>query len=78
MTCREFIEFLMDYLNDEVPPDERRIFEQHLGVCDACRNYLATYQQSIALAKEAAREQAAPSEMPAELMKAILAARAKK
>ena len=31
MTCRDVVEFLMDYLSAELPPDDRALFDAHLA-----------------------------------------------
>ena len=36
MTCREFAEFLSDYLSGELSPETRAQFEGHLTVCPNC------------------------------------------
>lgn len=78
MTCRELIDFLMHYLDGELAPEQRSVFDAHLAVCDACRRYLATYEESVALGKAACGDdpdQPVPPEVPEELVQAILAAR---
>ncbi len=47
MTCRELVDFLMEYLEDELPGDSRRVFEAHLGECPPCQAYLDTYKEAI-------------------------------
>ena len=77
MTCREFADFMADYLSGELPADVRAQFEQHLSVCANCVKYLAGYRGAIALGKHAFDDSAAdlPAAVPDELVKAILAAR---
>jgi anti-sigma factor RsiW len=77
MTCQELVEFLMDYLDGLLSEPERRCFEKHLGECPDCVAYLATYQQAIRLGKEActASDGAIPSDVPEDLVRAVLAAR---
>jgi anti-sigma factor RsiW len=77
MTCREFADFMMDYLSDELPSRSRSAFEYHLSLCSNCRRYLAGYEQSVKLGKHAFEEDEAlvPASVPEELVKAILAAR---
>lgn len=77
LSCRELIEFLAAYLDDELPPQERAAFEAHLSICPYCVDYLATYRRTIHLGKRAhAAEAEMLEEVPAELVGAILAARA--
>lgn len=77
MTCQELVEFLMDYLDGSLSETERRCFEEHLAECPDCVAYLATYQESIRLAKDActAGDDAFLPEVPDDLIRAILEAR---
>ena len=77
MTCREFADFMMDYLSDELSTESRAAFEYHLSLCTNCQRYLASYQEAVKLGKRAFDDGAAdvPSQVPEELVKAILAAR---
>lgn len=75
-SCRELVEFLMDYCDGQLPPEQRASFEKHLSHCPPCLAYLKTYQQAICLGKQACAEEIEKSpKMPEELVKAILAAR---
>lgn len=80
ITCREFIDFLWAYLSGEVTDAQREEFEYHLSGCPSCVAYMNTYQQTVALGKDAFQETEAPvpEEVPEELVQAILAARKKK
>lgn len=77
MTCRELIDFLMAYLDGELPTAERAEFDGHLGDCPDCRAYLATYQQTVQLEVDAFRDldREVPEGVPEHLLLAILAAR---
>ena len=77
MTCREFADFLSDYLAGELAAEVERLFHEHLGVCPNCERYLAQYRQSIALGRDAFSDASAtvPSDVPEDLVKAILSAR---
>src|SRR5262245_38148435 len=77
VTCREFADFMMDYLSDELPSDSRRAFDYHLSLCNNCQRYLAGYQESVKLGKRAFEDDDAPlpTTVPEELVKAILTAR---
>ena len=77
MTCREFADFMADYLSGELPADVRAQFEHHLSVCTNCAKYLAGYRGTIALGQHAFDDEASqvPADVPEELVKAILAAK---
>jgi anti-sigma factor RsiW len=77
ITCRELIDFLYLYLEDELPKDRRHEFERHLGVCPSCRAYIREYQEAVRLGRAAFAEPEALAEeaAPAELVRAILASR---
>ncbi|VTT98049.1 Uncharacterized protein OS=Planctomyces limnophilus (strain ATCC 43296 / DSM 3776 / IFAM 1008 / 290) GN=Plim_3810 PE=4 SV=1: zf-HC2 [Gemmataceae bacterium] len=76
MNCREFADFLNLYVEGELPGDQRRVFDQHLAECAACRAYLDGYQKTVrALGAAAAVEHVPPA--PHGLVAAILAARRK-
>jgi anti-sigma factor RsiW len=78
LTCREFVEFLMDYLSNELPAGQRTVFEEHLGDCPDCRAYLRSYEQTVRLEKLACGcGDPPPADAPEELIRAILAARGK-
>lgn len=77
MTCREFADFMLEYVSGELPSDVRRAFEHHLSLCDNCVQYLADYKQTIELGKRAFEDEGAPvpASIPEELVTAILASR---
>ncbi len=79
MTCREFIEFLAEYLGRELSAEQRAEFDSHLAVCPACVNYVASYQKAVRLGKTALLPtgETVPDDVPAPLIKAVLAARRK-
>jgi anti-sigma factor RsiW len=76
LTCREFIDFLDDYLTGDQPAKVRAEFERHLSICPVCVDYLKTYRAAVRLAA-ASGEQEIPADAPEELIQAILAARRK-
>ena len=73
MTCRELADFIADYLAGELAPDQRYRFDAHVAVCPDCIAYLDQYSRSLALAAESDAELG--SDVPAELVQAIIAAR---
>jgi anti-sigma factor RsiW len=80
VTCREFADFMADYLSGELSADARATFERHLGLCANCRNYLTSYDETVKLGKAAFDDEtgAVPAEVPEQLIKAILDARARR
>jgi len=77
MTCREFVDFLLDYLDGDLPHGQRVTFESHMQGCPECETYLDTYRETVRLGREllCPDGDALPEEVPVELMQAILAAR---
>ncbi|MFO7169435.1 MAG: zf-HC2 domain-containing protein [Chloroflexota bacterium] len=79
LTCRELIEFLHRYLDDELPADERARFEEHLQLCPPCVDYLDSYRQTMLLVADAGAaddpDAVVPDEVPEGLVRAVLAAR---
>ena len=77
ITCRELIDFLYLYLENELPADRRSEFDRHLGVCDPCRDYIRQYELSIRLAKDAFAGSDGPADetAPEGLVRAVLASR---
>jgi predicted anti-sigma-YlaC factor YlaD len=40
LSCQELVELVTDYVADALSPEDRARFEEHLGICEGCRNYL--------------------------------------
>jgi anti-sigma factor RsiW len=77
MTCREFIEFLDDYVDGALPPGQRQFFDEHLAGCLDCQTYLESYKRTVRLGKLALTDGdgAVPEDVPEALVRAILSAR---
>jgi len=76
LNCREFVDFLMAYLDGELEQAPRSTFECHMSDCPSCETYLRTYEETIRMGRKACEEtDALPGEVPEELVQAILAAR---
>jgi anti-sigma factor RsiW len=77
LTCREVAAFLIAYEDGELSPAERSEFDAHLAVCPDCVAYLASYRTTVALGKQAFLDEDANAadEVPADLVRAVLAAR---
>ena len=77
ITCRQFEDFILAYLDGELPDKQKFIFELHLKICSDCRDYLAAYQRTIEISKRAFEkpDNPVPDDVPEDLVAAILAAR---
>lgn len=76
MNCRELAEFILDYTTGELPSETRDVFEMHLTRCNTCHEYLAQYKVIIQAERRAFGADAPlPSQVPEELVQAILKAR---
>jgi anti-sigma factor RsiW len=78
MNCREFTDFLHEYLFGDLPAEERAEFENHLAECSGCVAYLDGYRKTIALEKAAFADPEnlrSRADVPEELLQAILRAR---
>lgn len=77
ITCKEFEDFVLDYLEDDLPAAQRSVFELHMRLCSECRVYLAAYRRAQELGDAALGpdEEAVPDDVPEDLVKAILDAR---
>ena len=51
ITCETFEEFILAYLEGELPPRQKFVFDLHLKVCPECRSYLKAYKASLELAR---------------------------
>jgi anti-sigma factor RsiW len=77
MNCREFTEFLHDYLLGGLIAEVRAEFDRHLAECPSCGAYLDGYKKTMQMARDAfaaAEDTPPPSDAPEELIQAILRA----
>ena len=80
MNCREFVDFLMAYIDGELPEAERSVFDAHMVDCPPCQTYLETYKETVQLGQDLCRDSDGPipDEVPERRVAAILAARPRK
>lgn len=78
ITCKEFEDFVLSYLDGGLPSRQRSVFEWHLRICRECRDYLAAYKRALELGRAVltAADEPVPQDVPEDLIKAILDARA--
>jgi predicted anti-sigma-YlaC factor YlaD len=75
MRCRECVEFLADYIAEELPGETRATFEAHLVACEGCRVFLDQYRETIVVSRVAMTAGDAPAiALPEDLVRAILKA----
>jgi anti-sigma factor RsiW len=76
ISCRELIDFIASYLDDELSSVERERFEAHLNACPACVDFLASYRETLRATADAfADDDAVPESVPEELVQAVLTSR---
>lgn len=77
ITCREFEDFITNYLDNKLSAPQRSRFELHIRLCKECKQYLQAYQRTMEVSHAAypAPDTALPNDVPEELIEAILKAR---
>ena len=72
IVCRQFVEVATDYLEGAMPDETLELVEEHLAMCDWCRDYLDQIETTArAVGAAADAPEAAP---PAETLRALLGA----
>jgi anti-sigma factor RsiW len=72
LTCRELVEVVTDYLEDQLTTAERTRFELHLCSCTGCRTYLSQMRAVVRAAGRLAEEDI-PAHARLELLQAFRA-----
>jgi hypothetical protein len=49
--CRDEVEFIGDYLGNNLSAAERLAFETHLNTCPDCAAFLTTYKKTVAVTR---------------------------
>ncbi|MFN8162064.1 MAG: anti-sigma factor [Solirubrobacterales bacterium] len=52
ITCRELVELVTDYVEGALGPADRKRFEDHLEICEACVDYVEQIRMTIAASGE--------------------------
>lgn len=47
--CQDMVELVNDYLEGALDPPTVKLFEEHLGECDACSAYIEQMRETIRL-----------------------------
>jgi anti-sigma factor RsiW len=79
LTCREFDEFMVDYLDGELPVWQKYMCWLHVKMCKECAYFVQQYRRTLALEKSAfaSPEDAVPDSVPEDLVRAAIARRNK-
>lgn len=74
LTCREFEDFVLDYLENNLSERQHKEFKLHLRLCRECRQYMKAYQRSIEASQAVfqSADEALPKDVPEDLIKTIL------
>ncbi len=58
--CRDFLEQLSRYLDDELPAAERKTIESHLRDCPCCEEVLDSLKHTVAICHDEGRPELPP------------------
>ncbi len=77
LTCKQFDDFMIDFLEQNLPFSQRVGCWLHVKMCRDCTKFVRQYQQTIALGKQAFEEpnDPVPESVPEDLINAALAHR---
>jgi predicted anti-sigma-YlaC factor YlaD len=72
IVCREFAELATDYLEGAMPDETLELVEEHLAMCDWCRDYLSQIETTARAVR--ADPGGAGTAPPPETLQALLGA----
>jgi len=77
LTCKDFNEFMIDYLEGGLPVWQKFMCWLHVTMCRECAHFIRQYRRVIALGQDAfdSLDDPVPDSVPEELVKAALAHR---
>ncbi len=80
LTCKEFDDFMVDYLEGGLPIWKKYMCWLHVKMCRECAYFIQQYRRVIALGQRAfdSPDNAVPDSVPDELVKAAMAHRLSK
>ena len=61
ITCRDAVQLMNEYLDDQLEDDDRARLEAHLGECDHCTEHLTQMRIAIAVTGRLREEDLDPS-----------------
>ena len=62
LSCEDVNQFIIDYLEETIPPRTRTRFEAHLEKCATCGSYFEQYLQTVDWVREDGLAQIEPPE----------------
>ena len=62
LTCEEVNQIIVDYLEGNLSPRRKALFEQHISRCQCCGPYLEQYRATIDMIKESGEAVPPPPE----------------
>ena len=75
VTCREFLELLLDFSDGKLPAGQAERCETHRAHCEICSGYFSAYRETRDLLEVAKGDRSI--ELPEELVRKILRSREK-
>jgi len=80
LTCKEFDEFMIDYLDGGLPVWQKYMCWLHVKMCRECADFVRKYRRVIALGQSAfdSPDEPVPDTVPEDLVKLALAHRKSK
>lgn len=75
LRCDTCIDFLLEYLDNQLSEDQRFAFDSHIAYCRDCETYLRNYRAAMNLASNVTCFVAPDADAPEALIQAILKAR---
>ena len=75
LTCKEFDEFMIDYLEGGLPVWQKFMCWLHVKACRECAYFIQQYRRTIALGQDAfeSPDAAVPESVPEDLVEAAIA-----
>ena len=67
LTCEEAFRRLDDYLDRELGPDERRLVEEHLRICEVCTSEFVFEASVLTGVRRKLRSLSVPSDLQARI-----------
>ncbi len=72
LTCRDLLDLLSSYIDDELDQGDVRLVEVHLGICRSCVDYVLSYRETTALAMSMRVDHVTDVPVPEELLRLVL------